>query len=201
MIKEQLEDRGVKNKQVLNAMKKVPRHLFVPAKMTERAYEDNALPIDFEQTISQPYIVGYMSEAIEPDKNDKVLEIGTGSGYQAAVLAEIVKEVYSVEIIEGLATQARERLKDLGYKNVHVKVGDGHEGWPEKGPYDSIIVTAAAGGIPEPLIEQLKEGGRMIIPVGPRGGLQHLMVLRKEGGEIIKKKTIGVKFVPFTRKG
>ncbi len=161
-----IKRRGVKDKRVLSAMLKVPRHLFVPPELVDRAYDDCPLPIGKGQTISQPYIVALMTEALEIDENSKVLEIGTGSGYQAAILAEIAKEVYTVERIPELLERARKVIESLGYDNVFFKVGDGTEGWPEYAPYDAIIVTAASPRIPEPLIEQLKVGGRLVIPVG-----------------------------------
>ncbi len=161
-----IKRRGVKDKRVLSAMLKVPRHLFVPPELVDRAYDDCPLPIGKGQTISQPYIVALMTEALEIDENSRVLEIGTGSGYQAAILAEIAKEVYTVERIPELLERARKVIESLGYDNVFFKVGDGTEGWPEYAPYDAIIVTAASPRIPEPLIEQLKVGGRLVIPVG-----------------------------------
>ena len=199
MVKLQIEARGVNDPKVLRAMKKVPRHLFVPEKYQSSAYQDQPLPIGMRQTISQPYIVGYMTEAIRPKNDDKVLEIGTGSGYQAAVLAEIVKEVYTLEIIPELGMMAKERLKILGYENIHTKVSDGYHGWTEHGPFDAIVVTAAAEEIPEPLLDQLAEGGRMIIPVGPQFSVQNLVLVTKKNGQLKKKKLFGVRFVPFTR--
>ena len=199
MVKNQLESRGIKNQAVLNAMGKVPREKFVLPEYMHRVYEDNALPIKHGQTISQPYIVAYMTEIINPDSNDKVLEIGTGSGYQAAVLAEIVHKVFTVEIVPGLGTQAISTFLELGYENIEVKIGDGYHGWIEHAPYDAIIVTAAPEEIPQPLIDQLKEGGRMIIPVGPVYATQELILVRKENGKISKKSTFPVRFVPFTR--
>ncbi len=199
MVRTQIEARGVNNMKVLNAMRKVPRHLFVPEDQQPYAYEDRPLPIGYGQTISQPYIVAYMTSEIWPQKSDKVLEIGTGSGYQAAVLSEIVDEVYSLEIIPGLGEEAKERLEKLGYDNVHVKVSDGYYGWKEKAPFDAIIVTAAAPDVPPPLIEQLDEGGRMIIPIGPKYGGQVLMLIEKRKGKIREKALLPVAFVPFTR--
>jgi len=199
MVESQIASRGVKNRQVLDAMKKVPRHQFVPDTYKSEAYQDRPLPIGMDQTISQPYIVGYMTEAISPGKDDIVLEIGTGSGYQAAVLAEIVKEVYTLEIIPELGIIATERLERMGYKNVHCRVADGYYGWQEYGPFDAIIVTAAAEKIPQPLVDQLAEGGRMIIPVGPAFDVQNLVLLTRKNGEIKTKKLFGVRFVPFTR--
>ena len=191
---------GVKDKAVLDAMRKVPRHEFVPERLIKRAYEDGPLPIGYGQTISQPYIVGVMTELLRVDGNSRVFELGAGSGYQAAVLAEIVKEVYTVEIIKELGEQAKDRLKRLGYDNVHVKVGDGYNGWPEHAPFDAIIVTAAETHIPPPLVEQLKPGGRMVIPVGPPLQVQQLMVVEKrEDGSIVQRSVMPVRFVPVTR--
>ena len=199
MVDTQIKARGVNDKNVLKAMKKVPRHLFVPVDYQSAAYQDRPLPIGQNQTISQPYIVGYMTEAINPEEDDIVLEIGTGSGYQAAVLAEIVKKVYTLEIIPELGIMANERLKILGYENIEAKVSDGYYGWREFAPFDAIIVTAAAEQIPEPLIEQLKEGGIMIIPVGPAFDIQNLVLVTKKNGEPKIKKLFPVRFVPFTR--
>jgi protein-L-isoaspartate(D-aspartate) O-methyltransferase len=199
MVDTQIKARGVNDINVLKAMKKVPRHLFVPADYQSSAYQDRPLPIGQSQTISQPYIVGYMTEAIHPEKDDVVLEIGTGSGYQAAVLAEIVTKVYTLEIIPELGIIANERLKILGYENIEAKVSDGYYGWREFAPFDAIIVTAAAEQIPEPLIEQLKEGGRMIIPIGPAFDVQNLVLITKKNGEPKIKKLFPVRFVPFTR--
>jgi protein-L-isoaspartate(D-aspartate) O-methyltransferase len=200
MVREQIESRGITNAQVLAAMRKVPRHEFVPAAWTERAYDDSPLPIGYDQTISQPYIVALMTEIAQLSPQSKVLEVGTGSGYQAAILAEIVGEVYSIEIIEPLATSAAERLARLGYKNVHVKHGDGYLGWPEHAPFDAIIVTAGAEHVPPPLIEQFKPGGRMVIPVGQLPGQQSLWLVEKSAdGTIIQSQNIPVAFVPLTR--
>ncbi len=199
MVETQIKARGVSDNNVLKSMKKVPRHLFVPSSYQSVAYSDRPLPIGQSQTISQPYIVGYMTEAIHPKKDDVVLEIGTGSGYQAAVLAEIVKEVYTLEIIPELGRMAKERLEILGYENIHAKVSDGYYGWREFAPFDAIVVTAAAEQIPEPLIEQLAEGGRMIIPVGPAFDIQNLVLVTKINGKVKVKKLFAVRFVPFTR--
>ncbi len=198
MVEEQLISwgRGIKNKRVLEAMSKVPRHLFVPDDVRNHAYDDTPLPIGYGQTISQPYIVAFMTEQLDPQPGHRVLEIGTGSGYQAAVLSMLVAEVYSIEIIEPLALRAQETCKRLGYTNVFIKVGDGYRGWKEKAPFDSIIVTCAPEKIPEPLIEQLKEGGKMIIPVGPIWD-QSLYLLTKEGKEIKKQAVLPVRFVPM----
>jgi len=199
MVHTQIETRGVNNMKVLKAMRKVPRHLFVPDDQQPFAYEDHPLRIGYGQTISQPYIVAYMTAAVRLGSDDTVLEIGTGSGYQAAVLSEIVDHVYTLEIIPGLGNEAKDRLQELGYENVHVKVSDGYYGWKEKSPFDAIIVTAAASEIPPPLIEQLKEGGRFIIPVGPTHGHQVLILVEKKNGKVKKKSLLPVTFVPFTR--
>ncbi len=200
MVAEQIEARGVKNKEVLEAMRKVPRHEFVSDEYKPYAYKDTPLPIECGQTISQPYIVALMSELLEPKKEDRVLEVGTGSGYQAAVLAVIVKKVYTIEIFEELGTSAKERLQDLGYNNTTVKVADGYYGWQENAPFDCIIVTCAAGYVPPPLLEQLKEGGRMCIPVGPPFLVQTLMLIEKKDGKIISRNIIPVRFVPLLGK-
>ncbi len=190
----------VKDKAVLRAMRTVPRHEFVPAKLVKRAYGDHPMPIGYGQTISQPYIVAYMTEMLCLDVDDVTLEVGTGSGYQAAVLAEIAKEVYTIEIVPQLGNQAAARLDRLGYKNAHVRVGDGYNGWEEHGPYDAIIVTAAASHIPPPLIDQLKPGGRMAIPVGPPLQVQYLMLVEKRpDGTTVQRNVMPVRFVPLTR--
>jgi protein-L-isoaspartate(D-aspartate) O-methyltransferase len=199
MVKQQIEDRDIKDEAVLKAMRSVKRHLFVPQGNISEAYSDRPLPIGFGQTISQPYMVAYMTEVLQPKPGFKVLEIGTGSGYQAAVLAEIVREMYTVEIIPELGNTANERLKKLGYKNIFVKVADGYDGWKEHAPYDAIVVTAAAEYIPPPLVEQLKENGKMVIPVGSPFMTQMLMLVEKRGSKIITKSLIPVAFVPFTR--
>ena len=187
------------SKDVLDALGTVPRHRLVPTRELPFAYENRPLPIGYGQTISQPYIVALMTELIRPDKDDVVLEVGTGSGYQAAVLAELVDHVYTIEIIEPLADQARERLGELGYDNVTVKLGDGYFGWQEHAPFDAIVVTAAASHVPPPLIEQLKPGGYMIIPVGGRWMVQQLLLIEKtEDGEIITRQQGAVRFVPLT---
>ncbi|MFH2084279.1 MAG: protein-L-isoaspartate(D-aspartate) O-methyltransferase [Candidatus Omnitrophota bacterium] len=196
MVREQIAARGVTDPAVLAAMEKVPRHLFIDEKYTAVAYDDHPLPIEEGQTISQPYIVALMTELLSPSKDDRILEIGTGSGYQAAVLGEITKEVFSVEIIPSLAESAAERLKNLGYKNVRIKSGDGFLGWSEHAPYDGIIVTCAPKDIPEPLIAQLKEGGRLVIPVGE--GFQELKLGEKKNGEFTVRDIIPVRFVPMT---
>lgn len=198
MVKRQIIARGVKDKKVIETMEKVPRHLFVPDKFREYSYYDQPLPIGLEQTISQPYIVALMTEMLDIDDDDVVLEIGTGSGYQAAVLSEIAKEVFTIEIIEELGLQVRERLEKLGYNNVNARIADGYLGWPEKAPFDAIIVTAAAKKIPDPLIEQLKPGGKMVIPVNSTFLGQDLLIVEKDKeGKINIQKTIPVRFVPL----
>jgi protein-L-isoaspartate(D-aspartate) O-methyltransferase len=190
--------RGIKDQKVIQAMLNVPRHLFVPANYERMAYEDRPLPIGAGQTISQPYIVALMTETLELNQNMKVLEIGTGSGYQSAILAEIVKEVYTIEIIKSLGQKAEELLACLDYDNIQVKIGDGYKGWSEKAPFDAIIVTCAPTDIPRPLKEQLKEGGRMIIPIG--GSIvQELALLEKKAGQLKKKIVAPVRFVPMVR--
>jgi len=210
MVKSDIKRRGVKDKKVLEAMRTVKRHEFVPpdkqlrkagisaSRWLERSYADCPLRIGFGQTISQPYIVAFMTELLKPKKEHKTLEIGTGSGYQAAVLAEIVDKVYTIEIIEKLGKQAKERLKRLKYKNIEVKLGDGYYGWEEHAPFDLIIVTAAAEHIPPPLIKQLKKGGRMCIPVGSPFFVQNLMFVEKtEDGKVHTKRILAVRFVPL----
>ena len=199
MVKSQIEKRGVEDRATLAALRKIPRHLFVPASSVDDAYDDRPLPIGYGQTISQPYIVAFMTEIIKPQTGHRVLEIGTGSGYQAAVLSEIVKEVYTIELIDSLGSQAKNRLSKLNYKNVTVKTGDGYYGWKDKSPFDAIIVTAAAEHIPPPLIEQLKEGGRMIIPVGSPFMVQQLMLVEKKNGKVRTTSLMPVRFVPFNR--
>ncbi len=199
MVRRQIEARGVADPNVLEAMRTVPRHAFVPQAQRANAYEDRPLYIGHGQTISQPYIVAFMTETLELEPNSVVLEIGTGSGYQAAVCAEIAKEVWTIEIVEPLAESAARLLTELGYANVHVKAGDGYYGWPQEGPFDAIIGTAAAGEVPPPLIEQLKTGGRMILPVGSRLGLQYLILATKdEQGQLHRREVMPVRFVPMT---
>ncbi|HUH33808.1 MAG TPA: protein-L-isoaspartate(D-aspartate) O-methyltransferase [Daejeonella sp.] len=199
MVSNQIEVRGIKHRPTLQAMRKVERHLFVPTAYQKYAYDDTALPIGLDQTISQPYVVATMTELIEPAPGDRVLEIGTGSGYQAAVLAEIVDEVYTIEIVKELGERTKKLLSKLGYRNVHVIIGDGYKGLKEKAPFDAIIVTAAAEKIPPPLIEQLKEGGKMIIPVGSASKVQNLVLVQKKNGKISTTNITEVRFVPFTR--
>ncbi len=192
----------VRSERVLEAIGKVPRHKLVPPSQVRYAYEDRPLPIGYGQTISQPYIVAKMTELLEPKKTDRVLEVGTGSGYQAAVLAELVAEVYTMEIVEPLGRQAAERLRELGYENIHVRIGDGYAGWPEKAPFDAVIVTAAPDHVPQPLIEQLKPGGRMVIPVGERYQTQELLLITKgsKGPRDIRiQRVMPVIFVPLVR--
>lgn len=198
MVKEDIQRRGIDDKRVLQAMLKVKRHLFVPENFRHMAYADRPLPIGEGQTISQPYIVALMTYHLHLKPEDTVLEIGTGSGYQAAVLAELAKAVYSIEIIEELARASQERLQVLGYTNVWVKGGDGFYGWKEHAPYDAIIITCAAPTIPEHLVEQLREGGRMILPLGGEPFHQSLTVLSKKEGKIEKQPITGVVFVPMT---
>jgi protein-L-isoaspartate(D-aspartate) O-methyltransferase len=200
MVQRQLAARGVNNERVLAALRKVPRHEYVPEDVKPLAYADRPLPIGEGQTISQPYIVGYMTEVIDPKPGQKVLEVGTGSGYQAAVLAELVGEVYTIELLPGLAKTAKQRLERLGYRNVHVKAGDGYQGWPEHAPFDAVVVTCGAKEVPEPLFEQLKEGGRMVIPVGDMRQGQTLRVVTKgPGGKREVKDLLPVWFVPLRR--
>jgi len=198
MVRAQIEARGIKDKRVLEAMLKVERHRFVPLVLQDLAYEDEPLPIGEGQTISQPYIVALMTELLQLKGNEKVLEIGTGSGYQAAILGELAREVYTIEILPTLAEQAEELLSDLGYENIKVKCGDGYLGWPEFSPFDAIIVTCAPEEVPQSLVEQLAEGGRMVIPVGET--YQELKLLVKLKGKIEEKNIIPVRFVPMVRK-
>ncbi len=197
MVQWQLAGRDIRDARVLAAMAKVPRHEFVPESLRDQAYDDRPLPIGHDQTISQPYIVAFMTERLRPDKADRVLEIGTGSGYQAAVLAELVAEVYSIEIVDPLARQARATLERLGYRNIHLKSGDGYQGWKEHAPFDAIIVTCAPDHVPQPLVDQLKEGGRMIVPVGESYN-QELVLLEKRAGELQRHAVLPVRFVPMT---
>jgi len=195
MVREQIEARDVRDKRVLAAMRKVPRHLFVPLSLLPYAHADEPLPIGHGQTISQPYIVAFMSEALEFKPQDRVLEIGTGSGYQAAVLAELVREVYSIEIVEPLGKEAAERLKRLGYANVNVRIGDGYRGWPEAAPFDAIMVTAAPDHVPPALVDQLREGGRLVVPVGRF--FQDLIRIRRTRKGVQQETLLPVRFVPM----
>lgn len=198
MVREQMEARGVKDQRVLAAMRATPRHLFVPKGLERRAYEDTPLPIGYGQTISQPYIVASMSEMLGIGPSDRVLEIGTGSGYQAAVLARLAKEVYSIEIVPELGRQAAALLKQLGHANVEVRVGDGYRGWPEKAPFERIILTAAPPEIPRALVDQLKNGGRLVAPEGE--GWQELVVIDKDAsGKVHRRTAYGVQFVPMVK--
>ncbi|MCC6160547.1 MAG: protein-L-isoaspartate(D-aspartate) O-methyltransferase [Deltaproteobacteria bacterium] len=201
MVRTQVEARGVKDPLVLAAMRKVPRHRFVPANVAGAAYDDMPLAIGSEQTISQPYIVAFMTEAARVKRGDKVLEIGTGSGYQAAVLAEITDRVFTIEIICDLADRARTTLGTLGYTKVEVRCGDGYQGWKERAPFDAILVTAAPPEIPKPLADQLAEGGRLVLPVGPNPEAQELLRLTKVGGELKRETLLPVRFVPLTGPG
>jgi len=198
MVDEQIRGRGVEKDSVLRAMEKVPRHLFVPEELRHLAYADRPLPIGLEQTISQPAIVAYMTEAADISKKERVLEIGTGSGYQAAVLGEVAAEVYSIEIIPELAERARRVLGELGYGNVFVRAGNGYLGWPERAPFDAILVTAAPDEIPQALVDQLAVGGRMVVPVGV--GDQEMVIVEKGRKGVTTRKTIPVRFVPMTGK-
>jgi len=199
MVTYQIARRGVEDREVLRAMNTVPRHRFVPKRLLEEAYDDTPLPIGYGQTISQPYIVAYMTEIVEADRESAVLEIGTGSGYQAAVLAAVAGSVYTIEIIPELAESAARRLEKLGYGNVTARCADGYYGWEEHAPFDAIIVTAAAGHIPPPLVKQLKPGGRMVIPVGGPFMVQNLVLVEKNSaGKITTRNLMAVRFVPLT---
>src|SRR5437667_7757992 len=198
MVQQQLVARGINDGRVLAAMAKVPREEFVPPDSRGASYADGPLPIGHGQTISQPYIVAFMTEQLRPRANDHVLEIGTGSGYQAAILAELVADVYTIEIIEPLAKNAEATLQRLGYNNVHLKVGDGYRGWPEEAPFDAIIVTCAPDRVPQPLADQLKDDGHMVIPVGDRFA-QELYLLEKKNGQLKQSATLPVRFVPMAR--
>lgn len=199
MLRDQIMQRGVKDEATLRAMETVPRHLFVSESQREYAYHDYPLPIGYGQTISQPYIVAAMTELLSLKPGDKVLEVGTGSGYQAAVLAELVDEVYSIEILKPLGEEAAERLKRLGYENIRVKIGDGYLGWPEHAPFDAIIVTCAPENVPEPLVEQLAEGGRMCIPVGEDHDQNLYLMTKQADGRLRTERVFPVRFVPLVR--
>jgi protein-L-isoaspartate(D-aspartate) O-methyltransferase len=198
MVSNQLRARYIIDPRVLEAMRKVPRHEFVPDDFRQSAYQDSALPLEMGQTISQPYIVAFMTQALELRGTERVLEIGTGFGYQAAILAETASEVYTIEIISQLQAKARAILGKLGYQNIHFRVGDGYMGWLEHAPFDCIIVTAAPDNVPQPLLDQLAEGGRMIIPIGSMS--QELVIYKKEKSKITRRSTILVRFVPMTGK-
>jgi protein-L-isoaspartate(D-aspartate) O-methyltransferase len=195
MVREQIAARGVKDARVLAALMRVPRHELVPAELRESAYDDRPLPIGLGQTISQPYVVAYMTEVLRLTGGERVLEVGTGSGYQAAVLAELAKEIYTIEIVPELAERARADLARLGYRNVQVRLGDGYRGWPEHAPFDAIIVTAAPGHVPQPLVEQLALGGRMVLPVG--GWEQELLLIERDAQGVHRERLIDVRFVPM----
>lgn len=197
MVRTQIAARGVTDARVLSAMARVPRHEFLPAAQRSMAYEDGPLPIGHGQTLSQPYVVAFMTAALDPRPGDRILEVGTGSGYQAAVLSGLVAEVFSIEIVEPLARRAEADLKRLGYANVKVRAGDGYAGWPEAAPFDAIIVTCAPEQVPPALVQQLKSGGRMIIPVGPQLGVQELILLRKTPKGLEQQAVMEVRFVPM----
>ncbi len=200
MVRTQIEERGVRNPEVLRVMRAVPRHLFIPEPMRSQAYEDHPVPMGYGQTISQPYIVGLMTELLEPNKDLTVLEIGTGSGYQAAVLSGLVKHLYTIEIVPELARSAAATLEKLGYRNVTVRHGDGYQGWPEQAPFDRIIITAAPPEIPKALLEQLKPGGKLVAPVGSSVFGQDLVVIDKAlNGRLRRRSIIPVMFVPMVR--
>lgn len=196
MVERQLRDRGIEDPAVLAAMQRVPRHRFVPSDLVDLAYQDSPLPIGYDQTISQPYIVAYMSEVAQIAPGDRVLEIGTGSGYQAAILAQLAREVYTIEIIPELAASASATLQELGYQNIEVKAGDGYRGWPEAAPFEVIVVTAAPDRVPQALIEQLAIGGKLVIPVGT--SVQQMTIITKTEEGIVEEQTLPVRFVPMT---
>lgn len=197
MVEQQLRARGIREPRVLEAMGRVPRHQFVPAALASRAYEDGPLPIGDGQTISQPFVVAYMTEVLSLQPTDRVLEIGTGSGYQAAILGELAKEVYTIEIVPALAERARKTLETLGYRNIHTRLGDGYAGWPEAAPFEKIIVTAAPEAVPQALIDQLEIGGTMVVPVGRRQ--QMMTILRRTPDGVVRRETIPVRFVPMVK--
>ncbi len=199
MVRDQLVSRGIRDARVLAALGKVPRQEFVPKALQAEAYQDGPLPIGHGQTISQPYVVAFMTEALVLRPRDRVLEVGTGSGYQAAVLAGLVAEVFSIELVEPLAHRAEADLRRLGYGNVKVRAGDGYRGWPEAAPFDAILVTCAPDEVPEALVEQLKLGGRMIVPVGSQGAPQELILLRKQPGRLERQAVLPVRFVPMVK--
>jgi len=201
MVEQQIRQRGVSDVRTLDAMRAVPRDRFVPPALSSQAYDDGPLPIGSGQTISQPYIVAYMTEALKVEPSHKVLEVGTGSGYQAAVLSALVREVYTIEIVPELARRAEDVLRALNHTNVRVRAGDGYAGWPDEAPFDRIIVTAAPEDVPYPLIDQLAHGGRMVLPVGAQGAPQWMTIVEKTDGGVVERRTIPVQFVPFTRAG
>ena len=197
MVRHQIAARSVTDRRVLDAMRRVPRHRFVPETIRHLAYEDRPLPIGEGQTISQPYVVAFMTEALALKGDERVLEIGTGSGYQAAILAELAREVYTIECVPALAERARETLASAGYTNVQTRLGDGYLGWPEQAPFDAVMVTCAPEDIPDPLVAQLKEGGRIMIPVGSQQSGQQLILGRKQGGKVETRAVLDVRFVPM----
>ena len=198
MVEFQLKARGIANELVLEAMRRVPRHLLMPPEVRQYAYIDSPVPIGANQTISQPYIVALMTQIADPKPQDRALEVGTGSGYQAAVLSELVQEVYTIEIVPALAQRAGKTLSELGYDRVEVRQGDGYQGWPEKAPFDIILITAAPEEIPQPLIDQLADGGRLVVPLGPAGDIQILTLLTKVNGQVTRTSITSVRFVPMT---
>lgn len=198
MVRRQLEGRDIDDPRVLEAMRRVPRHRFVPDELRDGSYNDRPLPIGNQQTISQPYIVALMTQLAEPEPSDRALDVGTGSGYQAAVLAELTGEVFSIEILESLAEEARERLCSLGYDNIQFRAGDGYQGWPEHAPFDLIVVAAAPDHVPQPLVDQLALGGKLVIPVGTRGGQNLLVIEKSPDGRIHRREVAPVSFVPMT---
>jgi protein-L-isoaspartate(D-aspartate) O-methyltransferase len=200
MVEGQIRQRGVSDARVLEAMQNVPRERFVPPELAAEAHDDRPLPIGFGQTISQPYVVGYMSEVLGVSQSHRVLEIGTGSGYQAAVLSQLAREVFTIEIVPELARQASETLRSSGYANVHVRAGDGYLGWPDAAPFDRIMVTAAPQSIPQPLLDQLAIGGRLVAPVGAQDQTQWITVVEKTAAGLTERRTIPVRFVPLIRK-
>jgi protein-L-isoaspartate(D-aspartate) O-methyltransferase len=197
MVQEQIISRGIQDSRVIKAISEVPRELFVPNELKSSAYEDSPLPIGYKQTISQPFIVAYMTESAQLDQTSRVLEIGTGCGYQAAILSKLCKEVYSIEVLKPLGEEAAVRLNKLGYKNIHLRIGDGYKGWPENSPFDAIIVTAAPEKVPQILINQLKEGGRLIIPIGMF--VQELIRITRIKDKIKKENLMPVRFVPMVK--
>src|SRR5579871_5256625 len=201
MVKEQIEQRGIRNPRVLRAMRSTPRHLFVPESFQPWAYSDRALPIEHGQTISQPYIVALMTELLDPHGSDRVLEIGTGSGYQTAILSRLVRHVYTVEIVPELAKSAAERLASMGYRNISVRQGDGYKGWPERAPFEGIVLTAAPVEIPQTLLEQLAPGGRLVAPVGATSSTQELVLVEKSIRGVIRRSVTPVLFVPMVHEG
>jgi protein-L-isoaspartate(D-aspartate) O-methyltransferase len=200
MVQRQIAARGVDDPRVLRAMREVKRHLFVPRDRRDDAYEDHPVPIGKGQTISQPYIVGLMTDALDVQPSDTIIEIGTGSGYQAAILGELAKDVYTIEIVPWLGRRARKLLQHLGYDNVHVRVADGYKGWPDHAPFDKIILTAAPPEIPQPLIDQLKKGGVLIAPYGPRHAQKLVRIKKSKGGHVTRERLLDVRFVPMTGK-